>query len=674
MKVAKSLETKTQEADGRSKPTRGKWSIAVKLTIASVMMIVLTLLAGGTGLWQVLLIGQAVDEAHAKEQQRAWSLELLASGHRLVAALDRMVLTEDPLLASTEVVVSLGSLSFYVETLQESGEGMGTFDLGEMQMAYDELRQAVSEVDVLARQELWTEAGTTMEQKVRPANEYMALLIRRLVRQVDQDARAVAARAQLVVRQASGLLVVIVVLTTGIALGWRQFVFRGLGLSITELRQGVARISSGDLEYKLYVRTGDEIEELGDEFNKMADELADVIGSLEQRVAERTADLERRSAYLEASAEVAHAATSILNPDQLIQQTVELIRERFGLYYVGLFQLDERREWAVLRAGTGEAGRAMLARGHRMRIGEGMIGWSIANAQARIALDAGEDAVRLATTELADTRSEAALPLRSRGQVLGALSVQDDQPDAFDEDILTVLQTMADQVAIALDNARLLAESQKALSVERRVYGESSRRIWAEMLSARADWGYLYAGHAVAPSTGDWRPEMVQAAETGQTVQSIEPAAGENGAGEPTLIIPLRARDQVVGALRFQKGESDQAWTAEEVALLEILTEQLGVTLESARLYQDTQRRAARERLTGEITTRMRETLDMDTVLKTAVREVRQALDLPEVVIRLVPRPEGEKVRVGDGKEPIPPARLARGRDGSQGNDQEVFS
>ncbi|MBU0702960.1 MAG: GAF domain-containing protein [Chloroflexi bacterium] len=648
MKVAKSLETKTQEADGRSKPTRGKWSIAVKLTIASIMMIVLTLLAGGAGLWQVLLIGQAVDEAHAKEQQRAWSLELLASGHRLVAALDRMVLTEDPLLASTEVVVSLGSLSFYVETLQESGEEMGTYDLGEMQMAYDELRQAVSEVDVLARQELWTEAGTTMEQKVRPANEYMALLIRRLVYQVDQDASAVALRAQLVVRQASGLLVVIVVLTTGIALGWRQFVFRGLGLSITELRQGVARISSGDLEYKLYVRTGDEIEELGDEFNKMADELAGVIGSLEQRVAERTADLERRSAYLEASAEVAHAATSILNPDQLIQQTVELIRERFGFYYVGLFQLDERREWAVLRAGTGEAGRAMLARGHRMRIGEGMIGWSIANAQARIALDVGEDAVRLATTELADTRSEAALPLRSRGQVLGALSVQDDQPDAFDEDILTVLQTMADQVAIALDNARLLAESQKALMAERRVYGESSRRVWAEMLGARADWGYLYAGHAVAPSTGDWRPEMVQAAETGQTVQSIEPAKGENGAGEPTLVIPLRARDQVVGALRFQKGESDQAWTAEEVALLEILTEQLGVTLESARLYQDTQRRAARERLTGEITTRMRETLDMDTVLRTAVREVRQALGLPEVVVRLAVQPAGE---AGNGAE-----------------------
>jgi GAF domain-containing protein/HAMP domain-containing protein len=599
-------------------------------------MIVLTLLAGGAGLWQVLIIDQAISDAREKEQQRAWSLELLASGHRLVAALDHMLLTEDPLLASTEVAVSLGSLSLYVETLAKSGGEIGASDLvEEMQVAYDALRQAVSEVDKLARQELWAEVGVALEQEVRPANERMGLLIRRLVRQADQDAEAVTLHAQSVVRQAILLLVVLVTLTTAIALGWRQFVFRGLSSSITELRRGVARISSGDLEYKLYVRTGDEIEELGEEFNKMADELTGLVGSLERRVAERTADLERRSGYLEASAEVGRAATSILDPDQLIQQAVELVRERFGLYYVGLFLVDERHEWAVLRAGTGEAGQAMLARGHRIRIGEGMIGWSIANTQARIALDVGEDAVRLATTELPDTRSEAALPLRSRAQVLGALTVQSDQPAAFDEDTVVVLQTMADQVAVALDNARLFAAAQESLEVTRRAYGEVGRKAWAELLRTRTGTGYqadetgVVTLEVAAPET--WGTEARRA---WQMKRAVQRDAGES-VEERALALPIQVRGETIGVLDVCKPGAAGEWAREEMAQLETLVEQLGVALENARLYEETQLRAERERIIAGITARVRASMDPETILRTAVRELGAALGADRAFVRL---------------------------------------
>ncbi|MEJ2556624.1 MAG: GAF domain-containing protein, partial [Anaerolineae bacterium] len=342
----------------------------------------------------------------------------------------------------------------------------------------------------------------------------------------------------------------------------------------------------------------------------------------------RTYDLERRSLQLTASAEVSRTVTSILETDQLIRQVVELIREWFDLYYVGLFLVDAAREWAVLRAGTGEAGQAMLGRGHRIKIGEGMVGWSIAHAQARVALEAGRDAVRLATAELPDTRSEAALPLRSRGQVIGALTVQSTQAGAFDQDTITALQTMADQVAVALDNARLFTESQAALDVERRVYGEMGRQAWADLFRARTDWGYRYAHKAITPAEGGWRAEMRQAARIGQTVQG-------NGAGEPTLAIPLKVRGQVVGVLGFRQGESGEMWTTEAVTLLETLAEQLSVALESARLYQDTQRRAEYERLSGEATARMRETMDVDTVLQTAVHEMRQILGLAEVEVRM---------------------------------------
>jgi GAF domain-containing protein len=261
----------------------------------------------------------------------------------------------------------------------------------------------------------------------------------------------------------------------------------------------------------------------------------------------------------------------------------------------------------------------MLARGHRIRVGEGMIGWSIARCQPRVALEAGEDAVRLATPELPETRSEAAVPLRSRGQVLGALTVQDSQPGVFDQDTIAVLQTMADQVAVALDNARLFTESQSALEASRRAYGELSRQAWADLIRTHPEWGYTYAHHSITPAEGAWCPEMLQAVRAGQSVQ-------DHNRKEHMLAVPLKVRGQVVGVLRFEKGEADGVWTSEEIGLLETLVDQLGQALESARLYHDSQRRAARERLTREITDELRRATSAESIVQTAVDSLFRVL------------------------------------------------
>jgi GAF domain-containing protein/HAMP domain-containing protein len=410
-------------------------------------------------------------------------------------------------------------------------------------------------------------------------------------------------------------------------------VARRLAVPLLTLTETATRIAGGEIDLQAAMEGPTQVIDLARAFNSMTAQLRELIGSLEQRVAERTRNLE-------ASAQVARAATSILEIDRLIRGIVELIRERLGLHYVGLFLTDEAGEWAVLRAGTGGAGRAMLARGHRIRLGEGMVGWSIAHAQARVAREVGADAVRLATAELPDTRSEAALALRSRGQVLGALTVQSDRPGAFDEQTIAVLQTMADQVAAAIDNARLFAETQAALEAERRAYGELSAQAWGELLRTRTDWGYRYASRVVAPVEGDWSPEMRRAEQTGRSVQALTDAGTEDGG--PALAIPIRVRGQVIGVLRFRKGRGSETWTAEEVALLETMVAQLDVALESARLYHDSQRREIRERIVGQFTARVRQTLDLETVLETAVQEVQQSLDLPEVMIRLATRWEDD--------------------------------
>jgi PAS domain S-box-containing protein len=175
--------------------------------------------------------------------------------------------------------------------------------------------------------------------------------------------------------------------------------------------------------------------------------------------------LEYRSAQLQTAAEVSRAASSILDPDELIQQVVDLVRERFDLYYAGLFLLDEERQFAVLHAGTGEAGRKMLEAGHKLEVGgESMIGWCVANKQARIALDVGKEAVRFDNPMLPETRSEMALPLVSRGQVIGAMTIQSTQSAAFSKEDITVLQTMADQLASAIENAHLFEDTKSRLA------------------------------------------------------------------------------------------------------------------------------------------------------------------------------------------------------------------
>lgn len=402
---------------------------------------------------------------------------------------------------------------------------------------------------------------------------------------------------------------------------------------LARLADTAQQIASGDQELiTVETEREDEIGALAGAFNSMTRQLREFIGSLEERVADRTRELEERSAYLETAGEVSHTIASILERDRLIREAVVLIRERFGLYYVGLFLVEGN--WAVLRAGTGEAGRKMLAEEHRLRVGgDSMIGQCIKYAEARIALDVGDEAVRFDNPHLPETRSEGALPLRSRGQVRGALTIQSTVPNAFDRDTITLLQTMADQIAVALDNARLFTEAQASLEAERRAYGELSRQAWAKILQARSNWGYDYQGTTTVPAQDDnWTPEMHRAVNREQSVQGFV----EDASDMATLAVPLRVRDRVVGVLNFSKAEPGQAWIAEEQVLLEALTEELGRALESARLYEDTQRRAARERLTGEITSRIRESLDVEAVLQVAAREMRAALNLEEAEVRIM--------------------------------------
>lgn len=355
-------------------------------------------------------------------------------------------------------------------------------------------------------------------------------------------------------------------------------------------------------------------------------EIENIKNYLDQEVKDRTASLERKILQLRASAEVSQKAITVLNPKILIKQVVEFIEERFNLYYVGLFLLDDLNEWCTLVAGTGKAGVAMLENNHRIKIGDGMIGWCVANDQSRISLDVGMDAVHFENPELPDTRSEVALPLRSRGgRVIGALTVQSSEPSAFDQDFITVLQTMADHLAIALENADLFAKNEEISNAELRTIDKLSHQVWQELLE-QSELGFVSSDtFAIQPTAQDWSPAMQETSISGEITFD----------GDNTILIPIVLREQTLGVVRLSKRAGASSWSDKEIELVDTLIDQLETALESARLYSDTQLQAERERLTHEVTDKLHRSPDMDTLMQTLLQEISTALGASSAYVQL---------------------------------------
>ena len=377
------------------------------------------------------------------------------------------------------------------------------------------------------------------------------------------------------------------------------------------------KVTDGNLDIKATVESKDEIGILAVAFNSMTAQLRELIDSLEERIAERTLALEKRSSYLEIAAKASYSISTMTQFDDIIQTSVDIIQKDFDLYYVGLFLIDKTNEWAELKSGTGKAGKIMLQKSHKIKIGEGMIGWCIANAEARIALDVGEDAVRFENPLLPETHSEGALPLRSRGRVLGAITIQSSQPAAFDKELINTLQTMADQIAVALDNAELFTKSETALKAEREAYGELSQEDWQALLRRQHIPSYLSdAPNSVYPVRYQQPEEITQALQEGQVLKD----------DELTAIIPIKVRGHLLGGVKLRKEKEQGIWTKDQLELAKTLAEQISISLESARLFNQSQRRVARERIIGDASARMRETLSIESVLQTAAEELHKAL------------------------------------------------
>lgn len=418
-------------------------------------------------------------------------------------------------------------------------------------------------------------------------------------------------------------------------------VTRVISLPVRMLAQVAEQITSGDFSAQANITTNDEVGQLSRVFNEMTTQLSQTLAGLEERVEERTKELQaanqqssQRARQLQSIADVSKIITREQNTEKLLPLIADIVSDRFGYYHIGIFLLDETRRMAVLQASNSPGGQRMLANGHKLTIGSGsIVGYAALTGKPRIALDVGEDAIFFNNPNLPETHSEMALPLIIRGKTIGVIDLQSKQRGAFTQEDIDILSILADQVAIAIENARLFQQTQIALAESQAIAQSFLRQEWSALARRQTTIGYIHTGTGgktlSSPAQAD---EIEQALRKGAVVKKEHKT--EEGT-KPTVAIPITLGEQVIGVIRVQSPHKEHAWSVEEINLLRSISERIGLALDNARLVATSQKRAAKERTIGEIAAKISAATDIDSILQTAAQEIGRALSSSDVIIQL---------------------------------------
>ncbi|MEM6281154.1 MAG: GAF domain-containing protein [Chloroflexota bacterium] len=391
---------------------------------------------------------------------------------------------------------------------------------------------------------------------------------------------------------------------------------------IYRLRRAIQAVSVGNFDEPVPdLNRADEFGELARSFVDMRQQTQLLIQDLQTRINSRTRDMETTH-------EISRVAARQRNLQQLMDDVVHLITKRFSnIYHAQIFLLDADRRYAVLRASTGEAGRTLLARGHKLPVGSiSVIGQVTAQNDVIVARDTAMSEVHRQNEFLRETRAELAIPLRIGDQVIGALDVQSRERATFDPDQVRVLQTMADQLAIAIENARLYEESTRRIRSVREQNRTQTGAAWRDYMFDRRTQRLVQ--QAGTPTDADLEDVRRRSAASGQPVVGQATQRGTVPIG-----VPLRLRGEVIGVVAWEIPE--QEYNGNRVQLANDLADRLALSLDNTRLFEQSQRATERERMVNSISARLTAQTDVNHILQAAVREVGQALRVPEVSIRL---------------------------------------
>lgn len=440
-------------------------------------------------------------------------------------------------------------------------------------------------------------------------------------------------------------------LIAGLVSAISTFLAANLSQPIYKLTKSAEKISQGDLTAHTDVDSNDEFGALAETFNSMTGQLQTFVNELEDRVQSRTEELAQqnqflqfRSRQLETVSEVARSITAASEIESLLSRVTTLISERFGFYHVGIFLVDDQNEFAVLRAANSEGGQRMLARQHKLLVGQvGIIGFVTGKGEPRIATDVGKDAVFFNNPDLPRTRSEMGLPLRIGEQIIGALDVQSELSDAFSQEDVELFSILADQISIAISNNRLLAETARALEEMRKVHQQYLKQEWGREISEQQHPSFRYTQQGLQVEPLETSPEAQSVLQQGKPYIR-QSRVDELGVLVPAMVaLPVMVRGEAIGVIRLNES-STRDFTEEEIETASLVADQVGQALENARLFEQTMRRAERERKVLEITSRIRSVNDPETMMQIAVDELQRTLNASRAQILVKAPPTDQPI------------------------------
>ena len=344
--------------------------------------------------------------------------------------------------------------------------------------------------------------------------------------------------------------------------------------------------------------------------------------------------LENSTRKLRTVAEVTSTAASLRDFDNLISLTTSIISEQLGYYHIAIFLMDEQRQYAILRSSNTDGGLRMLARGFKVPVGQlGIVSSVAQTGYPRIAFNTGDNKIFFNNPDLPGTQSELALPLKSGDEIIGVLDIQSTEPNHFTEDDVSILSILADQVAIALQNALLFDESQRALREANVESLQASRRAWKDYEEVVQTKGYRYDGIKSEP---------------------LKDTRSSNRENEP-LLIPVQLRGQTIGRIKLNAADPSRQWTDDELIMVSATAERVALALEGARLLDEAQKRATREAFLSEVATKLSTSFQLDSILRDTVQELGQTLQNSTVTFQLVnpsTPPEAIEPQKSNGAKP----------------------
>ena len=328
---------------------------------------------------------------------------------------------------------------------------------------------------------------------------------------------------------------------------------------------------------------------------------------LEKQVEEKAAGLARKTEQLRATSYIARQTAELQDLAPLLDTVTHLVTDQFAFYHTGIFLMNENGSQVVLQAASSAGGRRMVEKGHSLSVGtQGIVGYVAAQKKPRIALDVGTDAVFFNNPDLPLTRSEVALPLLVRNKVLGVLDIQSERPQAFGADDIDVLQTLADQIAVAIDNARLLDETQAAMVQLEALTSIRTHEAWSQKLREHG-------------RTFTYTPLGLRSEKMHQSNANA-------------INAPITLRGRKIGNISIARKGSGK-WSRLDEGLLNEVASQVGLAIDSIRLLEEATQRAKQEQTVGKLATRFSQSLDLDTLLQTAARELGQLPNVSEVTV-----------------------------------------